>query len=101
MTFNTGKCCVANFERWKPSMRLNMYGTLLQNMNLVTDLGIKYSDLTFSDHANKVVGECKRSTGFVMRNFYTQEARLATYEICIRPKLEYCSLLYSNPRSVG
>nr|CAH8858117.1 unnamed protein product [Trichobilharzia regenti] len=100
LTFNPDKCGITHLGRWKPIMCLYMYGKLLSKLNTVTDLGITYSDLSFSDHANKVVSDCKRLTGFVLRNFYTQEARLAIYRTCIRPKLEYCALLFSNLRTV-
>nr|CAH8862562.1 unnamed protein product [Trichobilharzia regenti] len=99
LTFNPAKSGITYFGRWKPSMCLYMYGDLVSNTNTVTDLGITYSDLTFTEHANKVVSDCKRLTGFVLRNFYTPEARLAIYKICIRPKLEYCAHLYSSFKS--
>nr|CAH8868100.1 unnamed protein product [Trichobilharzia regenti] len=99
LTFNPAKSGITCFGHRKPSMCLYVYGNLVSNTNTVTDLGVTYSDLTFTEHANKVVSDCKRLTGFVLCNFYTQEARLAIYKVCIRPKLEYCVHVYSSFKS--
>ena len=94
MPFSPSKCGVINLGSTEPP-QLTFSGLPVRQLNNVTDLGVKYSpSLNFSEHARFIIAKARKMASFILRNFTTSEIRIALFNMCVRPILEYnCTLL--------
>ena len=70
----------------------------IQKSNTVKDLGVNISeDLSFDEHITKITNEAKRFAGWIFRIFKSRrpEIILLLFNTYVRPRLEYCSPLWS------
>ncbi len=106
MAFNVSKCKVVHFSRKKlPSvhhlMSKNYYlsGNQLENVPNISDLGITITNnLSWSKHIEEIVSKANRTLGLVKRlcrDIKDTNTRKLLYCTVVRPKLEYCSSLWS------
>ncbi|CAI2725549.1 unnamed protein product [Schistosoma spindalis] len=97
LPFNLNKCGIMQFGKHPYELQLDLNKSRVQTLKSVHDLGINYTrSLNFEEHASSIISKCRRQIGFIMRNFFTTEAKLTLYKICVRPSLEYCSFIFSN-----
>ncbi|KAK4471065.1 hypothetical protein MN116_000576, partial [Schistosoma mekongi] len=97
LPFNHSKCGIMQFGKYDVQQKLYLNECKIQTLSSVCDLGICYSkSLKFTEHVSSIISKSRRRIGFILRNFYTMEAKLAIYRMCVRPTLEYCSLVFSN-----
>ena len=76
--------------------QLTFSGLPVSQLNNVTDLGVKYSpSLNFSEHARFIIAKARKMVSFILRNFTTSEIRIALFNMCVRPILEYNCTLFS------
>lgn len=97
LPFNLHKCGIMHFGKhpYEPQLYLNK--SKVQTLNSVYDLGINYTgSLNFKAHASFIISKARRLIGFITKNFFTTDAKLTLYKICVRPSLEYCSFIFSN-----
>ena len=106
MAFNVSKCKVVHFSRKKlPSvhhlMNKNYYlsGNQLENVPNISDLGITITNnLSWFKHIEEIVSKANRTLGLVKRlcrDIKDTNTRKLLYCTVVRPKLEYCSSLWS------
>ena len=70
----------------------------IQKSNTVKDLGVNISEnLSFDEHITKITNEAKKFAGWIFRIFKSRrpEVILLLYNTYVRPRLEYCSPLWS------
>ena len=70
----------------------------IQKSKTVKDLGVNISEnLSFDEHITKITNEAKRFAGWIFRVFKSRrpEIILLLYNTYVRPRLEYCSPLWS------
>ncbi|CAH8626797.1 unnamed protein product [Schistosoma haematobium] len=97
LPFNLNKCGIMHFGKHPYKPRLHLNECIVQTLESVHDLGIKYTgSLNFEEHASSIISKSRRLIGFIMKNFFTTEGKLTLYKICVRPTLEYCSFVFSN-----
>ena len=95
MPFSPSKCGVINLGSTEPP-QLTFSGLPVRQLNNVTDLGVKYSpSLNFSEHARFIIAKARKMASFILRNFTTSEIRIALFNMCVRPILEYNCTLFS------
>ena len=94
MPFSPSKCGVINLGS-TDTPQLTFSGLPVRQLNNVTDLGVKYSPgLNFSEHARFIIAKACKMVSFILRNFTTSEIRIALFNMCVRPILEYnCTLI--------
>ena len=101
LELNINKCCVMSYTRAKQPI-LNAYkigNECLKRAQETTDLGITFqSDLSFRNHVANIIKNTYRTMGMVIRNcsYFKSTAPLEMlYCSLIRPKLEYCTQIWS------
>ena len=100
--FNVEKCITTTYSLKKETIQTSykIDSRELNRHSLVKDLGVWFDNkLTFEVHISKKVNEAFRLFGFIKRNSYyfqNQETVINLFNTFIRPKLEYCSVIW-NP----
>ena len=98
MEFNASKCHVLHFSGKNRQYLYHIKGTLLNSSDAERDLGVLISkDLKPSKHIKEVVRKANQCLGMIRRSFthIDSEIFLLVYKTFIRPKLEYCSNIWS------
>ena len=98
MEFNASKCHVLHFSRKNKQYLYHIKGTLLKASDTEKDLGVLISkDLKPSKHIKEVVTKANQCLGMTRRSFshIDRDIFLLVYKTFIRPKLEYCSNIWS------
>ncbi|TNN14133.1 Reverse transcriptase SjR1 [Schistosoma japonicum] len=101
LPLNHSKCGIMHIGNHNPQFTFYLNGSKVQILQSTSDLGIKYSgNLKFTEHASSIVSKTRKLTGFLLKNFFTREAKLTLFKICVRPTLEYCSFIFSSMNSI-
>ena len=98
MEFNASKCHVLHFSGKNKQYLYHIKGTLLKASDTEKDLGVLISkDLKPSKHIKEVVTKANQCLGMIRRSFshIDRDIFLLVYKTFIRPKLEYCSNIWS------
>ena len=95
MPFSPSKCGVINLGS-TDTPQLTFSGLPVSQLNNVTDLGVNYSlSLNFSEHASLIIAKARKMASFILRNSITSEIKIALFNMCVRPILEYNCTLFS------
>lgn len=85
------------FEKNPHEQKLDSNKSRVLTLKSVRDLGINYArSLEFEEHASSIISKPRRLIGFIIKNFFTTEAKLKVYKISIRPFLKYCFFIFPN-----
>ena len=96
MQLNVDKCGVMLIGDQMLDSTLTLNNCPLNIINYVKDLGITYNNkLSFSQHVSSITACANRRIGFIHRNFELADTKMFLYKMLIRPKLEYCSFIYT------
>ena len=96
MKLNVNKCGVMLIGDQTIDSTLTLNSCPLNTINFVKDLGITYNNkLSFSRHVTTMTACANRRIGFIHRNFELAESKKLLYKMFVRPKLEYCSFIYT------
>ena len=106
MEFNQDKCTVIHITRSKkpiPSSYV-LHGRVLETVSSAKYLGVNISsNLTWTDHIQKVSASGNRTLGFCKRNIRSKNPaiRSTAYKALVRPVLEYSSTVWSPHAKSG
>ena len=102
MTFNVSKCKCLHISKKKIPSYIQPYelgGKLLECVPHTKDLGITVScDLQWTRHIEEITSKANKSLGLikrVCRDVNDVKIRKLLYCLIVRPRLEYCSCLWS------
>jgi len=101
MKFNTSKCNVLTICRSKTPVLYDyeIEGQVLSSVTEFNDLGVTMSNcLSFKSHIKNITASANSTLGFIKRSVgYHAPANVKKilYITLVRPKLEYCSLIWS------
>ena len=100
MEFNPSKCHVMHVSRKrKPrKAKYNLRSHTLESVKEAKYLGITLTDkMEWTPHINNITTQANRSLGFLRRNLRPapQQLKNQAYKALVRPKLEYCSSVWS------
>ena len=99
MSLNNDKCFIMRMGKCPNDLVLLLNNTTMQYTDKVKDLGITYnSQLSFTEHIRNITAKAARTCGFICRNFHLNKTKTALYKMFIRPKLEFCSFIFSNAK---
>ena len=99
MKLNAPKCGYMKLDNIPSPLSLHLNGLPLKPLDFVKDLGITYTKtLTFHEHIKSITSKANQISGFIQRNFFQQETKVALFKMFVRPRLEYCSFIFSNLR---
>ena len=99
MKLNAPKCGYMNLNKVSSPLSLYLNGLPLKPLDHVKDLGLTYTKtLSFHEHISSITSKANRISGFIQRNFFLQETKVALFKMFVRPRLEYCSFIFSNLR---
>ena len=99
MQFNPSKCQVVQVTGSKSPIKSEyfLYGLLLETVTCFRYLGFDIrSNISWTSHIDRVVGNASRSFGYIRRNIKSknQEVRESVYNTLVRPLLEYASAVW-------
>ena len=103
MSFHPEKCSILRITRSRSPVNFNyqLKGHTLKTENSVKYLGVELvSNLSWSNHINKIVKKANSTLGFLRRNLRISNANIKSiaYFSLVRPNLEYCSSVW-NPHT--
>ena len=99
MQFNPSKCQVVQVTGSKSPIKSEyiLHGLLLETVTCARYLGFDIrSNISWTSHIDRVVGNANRSFGYIRRNIKSknQEVRESAYNTLVRPLLEYASAVW-------
>ncbi len=99
MEFNASKCYIMKISNKQdpPSAKFTFCGQVLEEVKSHPYLGVELDHrLKWDVHRNKVIKKANKTLGFLRRNlwFCNKEIKTATYEMLVRPSLEYSSVVW-------
>ena len=100
LLLNQDKCCVMSFslKRYNIHFEYVLNGVVLARPQTVLDLGVVFdSRLTFAYHINKVVADCMKTLGFIIRNsrdFQHCDTIIRLFNSLIGSKLYYACIIW-------
>lgn len=101
LPLNMSKCIILTITKKKNPIIYNytMHNVILSRKSSIRDLGVQIdSQLSFVEHIDNVIKHSNRSLGFLMRlcrNFNNVKILENLFSTLIRPKLEYCVLIWT------
>ena len=100
MDFNPSKCCVMRITRNRTPKTAPYFlrGHQLEVVKEAKYLGVTLSaDLSWTPHVNHTASAANKTLGFLRRNLRNAptELRAKSYNVLVRPKLEYASVVWS------
>jgi hypothetical protein len=97
--FNPAKCSTMqiSYKKEPPTHSFTFCGQNLQRVDSHPYLGVEIDNkLTWSTHIKNTVKKANKVLGFLRRNFWfcTAEVKICTYNMLVRPILEYASIVW-------
>ena len=99
MQFNPSKCQVVQVTGSKSPIKSEyiLHGQVLETVTCARYLSVDIrSNISWTSHIDRVVGNANRSLGYIRRNIKSkdQEVRESAYNTLVRPQLEYASAVW-------
>ena len=99
MQFNPSKCQVVLVTGSKSPYKSEyiLHGQVLETVTCARYLGVDISsNISWSSHIGRVVGNANRSLGYIRRNIKSKskDVRESAYNTIVRPQLEYASAVW-------
>ena len=99
MQFNPSKCQVVQVTGSKSPFKSEyiLHGQVLETVTCARYLGVDISsNISWSSHIGRVVGNANRSLGYIRRNIKSKskDVRESAYNTIVRPQVEYASAVW-------
>ena len=101
LALNIPKCIVFHLGKNNPQFTYRVKGVPIRSENTAIDLGVIVSkDLTYREHINKIVADCCQRLLITKKCFNYNNAEIIKqiYTLCVRPILEYGTILWNPHR---
>lgn len=101
LSLNTSKCKVVHFTRNFNKIEYNyrIGNNFIDKCGSFKDLGVIFDNkLNFTEHLTNITSSALKNLGFIVRNtksFTDTNSLRSLYASLVRPKLEYCSIVWS------
>nr|CAD2125928.1 unnamed protein product [Meloidogyne enterolobii] len=98
LDISLNKTCTFHIGKNNPRKRYVLFGTILQTVSSVTDLGITFSDkLSFETYLSKIIKKAYHRSILVLNNISSSNPKILSlaFKSYVRPILEYASIIWS------
>nr|CAD2205225.1 unnamed protein product [Meloidogyne enterolobii] len=98
LDISLNKTCTFHIGKNNPRKRYILFGTILQTVSSVTDLGITFTDkLSFEAHLTKIIKKAYHRSILVLNNINSSNPKIFSlaFKSYVRPILEYASIIWS------